>query len=113
MHQESPTTPFSEPLIRPPQARKGKTVAIVSPSFHGLTAWPGRARRAINNMEALGMNIRVMPNAARHTTGWTAGSPQERADDIHAAFLDDDVDVVLVSDGAITATKSHRTSTMS
>jgi muramoyltetrapeptide carboxypeptidase len=41
-----------------------------------------------------------MPNAARDD-GWASASPRERADDIHAAFLDDEVSVVLASIGGL------------
>jgi muramoyltetrapeptide carboxypeptidase LdcA involved in peptidoglycan recycling len=39
-----------------------------------------------------------MPNAASRT-GWTAGTPEARASDIHNAFRDDEVRVVLASIG--------------
>lgn len=40
----------------------------------------------------------MMPNAAL-ATGWVAGTPQERVDDIHAAFADDSVDAILCAIG--------------
>ena len=39
-----------------------------------------------------------MPNCRKHT-GWTAGSPQERAEDLIAAFADPEISVVIASVG--------------
>jgi muramoyltetrapeptide carboxypeptidase LdcA involved in peptidoglycan recycling len=62
-------------------------VAIVSPSAPAVGRWPHRAERRRGYLEGLGLKVQTMPNATR-VTGWTAGSVQERADDLHAAFAD-------------------------
>lgn len=49
-------------------------------------------------LESLGLKARLMPNAAG-SARWVSGSPKQRVADIHAAFLDDDVRVVLASIG--------------
>jgi len=71
-------------------------VAIVSPSFGAAGAWPHRAERGIAYLESLGLKVRVMPNAARNDD-WTSAPPAERVSDLHAAFADDDVAVVLTT----------------
>jgi len=86
-------------LVKPPRVRPGDTVAIVSPAFGALGAWPHRADRATRYLEeSLGLNVRVMPNA-RRSEGWASAPPEARAADLHDAFLDEDVTVVLVGIG--------------
>jgi muramoyltetrapeptide carboxypeptidase len=85
-------------LTRPPRVRPGDTVAVVSPSFGAVGRWPHRVQRATAYLESLGLKVRVMPNAAR-SEGWASAPPQARADDLHEAFLDDEVAVVLAGIG--------------
>jgi muramoyltetrapeptide carboxypeptidase len=85
-------------VVRPRRVRPGDTVAIVSPSFPAAATWPHRAERGIAYLETLGLRAKVMPNASR-SGHWTSGSPEERAADLHEAFADPDVSVVLCSIG--------------
>jgi muramoyltetrapeptide carboxypeptidase len=85
-------------LAKPPRIRRGDTVAIVSPSFGAVGAWPHRVDRGRSYLESLGLEMRLMPNAARNES-WTSAPPEARVEDIHAAFLDDDVTVVLAGIG--------------
>lgn len=48
--------------------------------------------------ESLGLKVRVMPNAARNE-GWASAPPEARVDDLHQAFLDNEVAVVLAGIG--------------
>ena len=73
-------------------------MAVVSPSAPALAAWPHRVERARKYVEALGLNVLVMPNA-EGKQGWVSASAETRADDIHRAFVDDSVAVVLASIG--------------
>lgn len=84
--------------VKPARVRPGDTVAIISPSFGAVGAWPHRAARGVAYLEALDLKVRMMPNAGRND-GWTSSPVQARVDDIHAAFLDDEVSVVLASIG--------------
>ena len=74
------------------------TVAVVSPSHGALGAWPHRAERAVSYLESLGLRVKEMPNARRNE-GWASAPAEARADDLHAAFDDDEVGVVLCSIG--------------
>jgi len=78
--------------------RPGDTVAIVSPSFGAVGAWPHRAERGFAYLRSLGLEVRVMPNATRND-GWASAPAEARVADLHAAFLDDDVTVVLAGIG--------------
>jgi muramoyltetrapeptide carboxypeptidase LdcA involved in peptidoglycan recycling len=78
--------------------RPGDTVAVVSPSVGAVGLWPHRVERATAYLESLGLTVKPMPNAAR-SEGWASAPPGARADDLHAAFADDAVAVVLASIG--------------
>ena len=83
---------------RPRRVHKGDAVAIVSPGFGALGRWPHRAERGIAYLESLGLRVKVMENA-RRSDGWASASPEARVADLHAAFLDDEVAVVLAGIG--------------
>jgi muramoyltetrapeptide carboxypeptidase LdcA involved in peptidoglycan recycling len=87
-----------ERLARPPRVRPGDTVAVVSPSFGAVGRWPHRTERGSAYLESLGLKVRLMPNAAR-SDGWASAPPEARVDDLHAAFADDEVAVVLCGIG--------------
>src|SRR5262249_7722896 len=78
--------------------RPGDTVAVVSPSFGAVGRWAHRVERATVYLASLGLNVKTMPNAARDE-GWASAPPEARASDLHAAFADDEVAVVLASIG--------------
>jgi muramoyltetrapeptide carboxypeptidase LdcA involved in peptidoglycan recycling len=85
-------------LAKPPRVRPGDRVAVVSPSFGAVGRWPHRVERATAYLASLGLNVKQMPNAARDE-GWASAPPEARASDLHAAFVDDEVAVVLASIG--------------
>ncbi len=85
-------------LTKPPRVRAGDTVAIVSPSFGAVGVWPHRVERGTGYLESLGLQVRLMPNAAG-TESWFSAPAEARADDLHRAFADDDVGVVLAGIG--------------
>jgi muramoyltetrapeptide carboxypeptidase len=87
-----------QPPLAPARVRPGDTVAVVSPSAGAVGAHPHRVERGRAYLEALGLTVRVMPNAARKE-GWVSAPPEARAQDLHDAFLDDAVAVVLASIG--------------
>ena len=87
-----------EPVIRPRRVRAGDTVAVVSPAFGAVGRWPHRVERATAYLESLGLKVRLMPNAAR-SDGWASAPPEDRVADLHAAFADDEVAVVLCGIG--------------
>lgn len=82
----------------PPRVDPGTTVALVAPSYGAIGEWPHRAERAVTYLRSLGLEVEVMPNAAR-SEGWASAPPEARADDLHRAFADDRVGVVLCAIG--------------
>lgn len=85
-------------LTLPPRVKVGDAVALVSPSWFGAGAFPHRVERGRAYLESLGLRLKVMPNALA-LGDWTAGTPRQRADDLHAAFTDPEVSVVLCAIG--------------
>lgn len=80
----------------------GGHVAVVATSWGGIGALPARAERGIAALEALGYRVTLMPHAAgtsdRPRT-WVSGRAQDRLADLHGAFADPDVDLVLAAIG--------------
>lgn len=85
-------------LIVPSPPQLGSTVAIVSPSSPGVATWPHRVEAGVSYLRGLGYEVKLMPNAGLRSR-WTAGSGEERANDINAAFEDPEVSVVLAATG--------------
>jgi len=85
-------------LALPRRVRPGDSVALVSPSWFGAGAFPHRVDRGRRYVESLGLQLKVMPNALE-MGAWTAGTPSQRAADLHAAFADPEVAVVLCAIG--------------
>lgn len=85
-------------LRAPPPAIPGSTVAVICPSAPAVALWPHRVSAGTRFLERSGYQIRIMPNAGLQT-GWTAGTGEQRAEDLNAAFEDPDVSVVLAAIG--------------
>lgn len=86
------------PLTKPPRVRAGDTVAIISPSFGAVGPWPHRVERGTAYLESLGLQVRLMPNAGR-TESSVSAPAEARVEDIHQAFADANVAVVLAGIG--------------
>ena len=85
-------------LVVPPRVKPGDTVAIVCPSAPAVALWPHRVERGRAYLHSLGLRTRLMSNAGARD-GFVAGTPEQRAADIHEAFLDPEVSVVLAAIG--------------
>lgn len=83
---------MTPPLLRPRRLREGDTVALVNPS--GAVHEHDAYEQAHAAMRALGLKTREAPNL-RARYGHMAGTPQQRADDLHAMFADDSVAGIL------------------
>lgn len=82
----------------PSRLKPGDTVAIVSPSFGAVGAWPHRTERGAAYLRELGLEVKVMPNAARNDS-WISAPAAERVDDLHQAFADPEVKAILCGIG--------------
>jgi muramoyltetrapeptide carboxypeptidase len=73
----------------------GDTVAIVSPA---APSTPEALSEGKALLERLGYNVKLMPHCGARQL-YTAGTSQQRADDLMAAFTDPEVDAILCARG--------------
>ncbi len=92
MHANTP----SLPPLRAHALRKGSTLRLVSPS-----SWfdPAKVQAGMEALRAMELQPQLAQNALAHHGQYSAGTPQQRLQDLHAAFLDPTVDVVLCTRG--------------
>jgi muramoyltetrapeptide carboxypeptidase len=81
-------------LIKPKKLEKGDTIALISPSAPLAGLVPHRTKRAIKMLEELGFKVKIGKNALK-ITGYTAGSPKERAEDINLFFKDKKIKAIM------------------
>ncbi|MDX6470459.1 MAG: muramoyltetrapeptide carboxypeptidase [Gaiellaceae bacterium] len=90
------------PLLRPPRLAPGDLVGIVSPSSAVAAQVPRRFDRGVAELERRGFRVRVGEHA-RSATGWTAGTPADRAADLQAMFADPEVRAIVCTIGGYNA----------
>jgi muramoyltetrapeptide carboxypeptidase len=78
------------PLIKPHRLKRGDLVGLVAPSGATNDIF---VQARVKNLEAFGLRVKVGEHilAAR---GNTAGTPQQRVEDLHAMFLDREVKAI-------------------
>ena len=88
-------------MIKPKALQKNSTIGIVSPSY-----WLEEAilKKTIKFFTDLDYKIKI---GASNNLQWGpfAGTPQERADDLHRMFTDPDVDAVMCARGGYGANR--------
>jgi muramoyltetrapeptide carboxypeptidase len=86
----------TRPLLRPRALSPSPLVAIVAPCGD---ARPERIDAGAAALAARGWRLRFMPHARGRHAPYFSGTPQERVADLHAAFLDPEVDAILCTRG--------------
>lgn len=90
-HEDGPAPaasgPSALPLQRPPRLRPGDTVGLFASGTRLTEAW---ITQALANLQALGLRPRLGRHV-RAVQGHYAGSVEQRVDDLHALWADDDV----------------------
>jgi muramoyltetrapeptide carboxypeptidase len=82
--------------VKPPRLRPGALIGLVAPA--GRLDRESQVEDTIRELDALGFRARAGRHVlARH--GYLAGSDEQRAEDLMAMFLDDEVDAVLALRG--------------
>lgn len=85
--------------LKPPRLRPGDTIAVVSTSWGGPHLFPWRFDAGLRTLrETFGLRVRELPSARRPPDDLYA-DPRARADDLNAAFADDDVAAIISSIG--------------
>lgn len=83
-----------ENITKPPLLKTGDTVALVSPSAPMASVVEHRVQQAKINLENMGLEVIFTPNAFKRRD-YTAGTPQERAEDLHYAFKNKNVKAII------------------
>ena len=85
--------------LKPHRLRAGDTVAVVSTSWGGPSAFPHVFERGLDTLQRVfGLRIREMPTA-RMTPGELRARPRWRADDLNSAFADPGIRAIVMSIG--------------
>jgi len=84
------------PLIRPRRLQPGDTIGLINPS--GAIYEQAPYQQTQQALQALGFQVREAPNV-RARYGHMAGTPEQRASDIHTLFADPGIDGILAITG--------------
>lgn len=84
-------------VIKPPKLRPGDVVGVISPST-AVTS-----KKALSNgmriLESLGFKPKLGPKALEVHGGYLAGTREDRLEDFHTMFLDDEVKAIFCTSG--------------
>lgn len=83
---------------KPPKLHPGDTIAILSPSWGGPSAFPHIYENGLKNLESLGFHVKEFPTT-RADPQYLYQHPQDRAKDVSAAFADPEVKGIITSIG--------------
>lgn len=81
-------------IIKPPASRRGDTVGLVSPSGGIAQLVPHRVAQGEKMLQEMGFKTLIGKNALKKT-GYTAGTPEERASDINELFANTEVKAII------------------
>ncbi len=85
--------------MRADRLRRGDTIGVCSPSFGALGLFSHRGERAVANLgESLDLRVTFSPHAFDHDS-WVSAPAPDRAEDLHALFLDPDIKAVITAIG--------------
>lgn len=87
-------------LQKPQCLAKGDKIAIVSLSGCAGAIFPHRIEKGVQALNKLGFEVEIYPGVSKNYFG-SAGTPQERADDLHRAFADQSVKAIIAAIGGI------------
>jgi muramoyltetrapeptide carboxypeptidase len=83
-------------LVKPPALKPGATLAVVSPAS---TPKPERVQAGIDCLHGLGYRTVLFPHALDRGPLYYAGTAEQRAGDLQAAFADPAIDGILCTRG--------------
>jgi len=81
-------------LVKPKHLQKGDTIGLVSPAAPLAGLVFHRTEGGIKMLEKMGFNVELGKHALK-VSGYTAGSPEERAEDINNFFKDDNIKAII------------------
>jgi len=89
-------------LLLPDRLRKGARIGIVTPSAAVTRTSKPLLTRGIRFLRRLGFETELGRNALKHLDE-SAGTPEQRAEDIHYMFSNKEIDAIICSQGGATA----------
>lgn len=78
--------------------QKGDEIRVIAPSRSLSYVWEEKAQKALRCLENQGFHV-TFSKHSREKDDWNSSSVQSRVDDIHEAFLDDNVKAILTAIG--------------
>ncbi len=81
-----------------PNLQKGDEIRVVAPSCSLSYVWKEKAQKALRCLENQGFYV-TFSKHSREKDDWNSSSVQSRVEDIHEAFLDDNVKAILTAIG--------------
>lgn len=92
----SPKAPASRPAILPAALCAGDAVRLISPA-----SWfdPDKVRTGMDSLRALGLKPQLGTNALARYGQYSSGTPEQRLEDLHAAFADTLVKAIICNRG--------------
>ncbi len=81
-----------KPLMKLAPVAEGAGISVIAAASF---AWPERIERGLAALTALGFEPRPAPNALARGPLYFAGTPEQRLDDLHAAFEDESTSMVM------------------
>ena len=85
-------------IIRPAPLQQGDTIRVISPSWFGGETFTPRAMRGVALLESLGFRVEIGEHAFGNR-GHVSGTVEERLHDLHDAFSNPRVKMVLATIG--------------
>jgi muramoyltetrapeptide carboxypeptidase len=85
-------------LVRPNRLRPGDTIGIISPASPVAAFCPRRLERGIDELKRMGFTVVVSKHTSERT-GHTAGTIQQRLDDLHEMFSNPEVRCIITTIG--------------
>jgi muramoyltetrapeptide carboxypeptidase len=99
----SAQSPNKKPLIKPQLLNKGDTVGLITPSSAPFEM-PYAIGEAREKMQNLGFKVKFGAHTNKRR-GYLAGTDEERVEDIHSMFDDDEVRAIIAIRGGYGATR--------
>ncbi|HTU50804.1 MAG TPA: LD-carboxypeptidase [Acidobacteriaceae bacterium] len=86
----------SKPTVLPAALRSGDAVRLISPA-----SWfdPNKVQAGMAALRSLGLQPQLGEHALAHYGQYSAGTPEQRLEDLHAAFADDSVKAIICNRG--------------
>ncbi|BCB04343.1 S66 family peptidase [Bacillus sp. KH172YL63] len=91
-------------MIIPARLQEGDIIGICSPSSPVAGHCPKRLNRGIEELKSLGFKVKTAPNTLK-INEYMAGTVEERVDDLHGLFADEEVKAIITTIGG---TCSHQ-----